>query len=79
MAQIKQQTAPRPRTHAAWAETITQLGGELQDVLLDRREGEDWWMAKLRIIKDGRLIRLDGACQRRIHPCGDTWSSDFRR
>jgi bifunctional DNase/RNase len=59
MAQIKQEPASRPRTHAAWAATITELGGELQDVFLDRCEGEDWWIAKLRIVKDARLVLLD--------------------
>jgi bifunctional DNase/RNase len=59
MAQIKEEAAPRPRTHAAWAATIADLGGQLQDVVLDRHEGEDWWTAKLRIVKDGRLVTLD--------------------
>jgi len=58
MAQIKQQPSLRRHTHAAWASTITELGGQLHDVLLDRREGEDWWSAELRIAKDGSDIRI---------------------
>jgi bifunctional DNase/RNase len=59
MAQIRQDPAPRPRTHVAWAATIAALGGELQDVLLDMREGENWWRANLRIVKEGRVTTLD--------------------
>jgi bifunctional DNase/RNase len=54
MAHIKQQHAPYPRTHAAWADTIRELGGELQDVFVDKPDGGDWWLGKLRIVKDGR-------------------------
>jgi uncharacterized protein len=59
MAQIKQQPAPRPRTHAAWAATITELGGVLQDVVLDCGEGEDWWSATAHIVKDDRVLSVD--------------------
>jgi bifunctional DNase/RNase/predicted RNase H-like HicB family nuclease len=59
MAQIKQQAAPYPLTHTAWAETITSLAGELQDVVVDRREGEDLCSAKVRLAREGRFISVD--------------------
>jgi bifunctional DNase/RNase len=31
----------------------------LQDAVLDRVEGDDWWAAKLHIVKDGHLVGLD--------------------
>ena len=57
--QLTQMPSPRPRTHAAWFATITELGGELQDAVLDRVEGDDWWAAKLHIAKDGHLVGLE--------------------
>ena len=59
MAQIKQQTMPYPLMHSAWAETIAKLGGELQDVVMDRRKGEDRWSAKIRLIREGRPVSVD--------------------
>lgn len=59
MAQIKQEPAPRPHTHAAWAKTVTELNGKLRHVVLDRREGEDWWSAKLRIASGGSFVNVD--------------------
>ncbi|NLZ01911.1 MAG: bifunctional nuclease family protein [Pirellulaceae bacterium] len=55
MAHIKQQAAPYPRTHAAWAATIEALGGEVKDVFVDRTGDQDWWLGRLRIVKDGHI------------------------
>ncbi|NLE39101.1 MAG: bifunctional nuclease family protein [Pirellulaceae bacterium] len=59
MAHIKQQAAPYARTHAAWADTVTQLGGELQRVFVERPRSGDWWLGKLHIMKDGRTISVN--------------------
>lgn len=59
MAHIKHEPAPYPRTHVAWIRTISELGGELQDVLVDRTSDADWWLGKLHIVKDGRAATVD--------------------
>jgi bifunctional DNase/RNase len=59
MAQIKHQMAPYPHTHAAWVTTIKELGGELQDVFIDKVSEKNWWLGKLHINKDGQLVSID--------------------
>ena len=60
MSQIKQQPSPRPHTHAAWAETIRQLGGTLRAVMLDGPvEVEGSWSAELRIVRETNPVNLN--------------------
>ena len=60
MAQIKQQAAPRPFTHAAWTETISKLGGNLESVVLDKlNEADPWFDAKVRIPKEDKVVTID--------------------
>ena len=55
--QFKRESAPSPRTHAAWAETIKALGGNLQAAVIDRTsEQEKWWSAIIRIDKRGGRV-----------------------
>lgn len=50
--------SPRPLTHDLLANTIDQLGGELQDIFISELR-EHTYFAKLRIRKDGELIDVD--------------------
>lgn len=56
IAALRHESAPRPRTHTAWASTISQLGGELLEVDLDMPVDSDgWFEAQLHIRKDGTV------------------------
>jgi len=60
MTEVRRDTAPRPFTHAGWAATITQLGGVVQDVVVDKAgDADQWFDAKVRIRKDDRLVSVD--------------------
>ncbi len=50
--------SPRPLTHDLLANTIDQLGGDLQDIFISELR-EHTYFAKLRIRKDGELIDVD--------------------
>ena len=49
---------PRPLTHDLLANTIEQLGGELQDIFISELRDHTYF-AKLRIRHDGEIIEVD--------------------
>jgi uncharacterized protein len=54
----KGEAAQRPLTHDLLRATIEQLGGELQDVVVNNLQ-EGTYFAVIRIKKDGELIEID--------------------
>lgn len=59
VAQTKQQKQRRPVTHEAWAATIKELGGDLQDVVVEKlNEADNWFDTQLRIVHNDRLISI---------------------
>src|SRR5215468_7674700 len=56
--QVKQFHPPRPSTHDLLVNTIEQLGGELQDVVISELK-EHTYYAVLRVRKEGELIEID--------------------
>lgn len=60
MAQLERCVTPRPPTHVGWTETIRALGGELQDVVVDKYdEVEGWYGAIVRVVKERRVTIVD--------------------
>jgi bifunctional DNase/RNase len=55
---VKGQPTPRPLTHDLLANTIEQLGGELQDIYISELRDHTYF-AKLRIKHDGEIIEVD--------------------
>jgi hypothetical protein len=55
---LKEYESPRPLTHDAFAASIRLLGGEVQDVVVDRLEDRIYF-ASARIRHQGRLLLLD--------------------
>jgi hypothetical protein len=55
---VKGITNPRPLTHDLVANTIDQLGGELQDVYINDLR-EHTYFAKLRVRQEGEMIEID--------------------
>lgn len=55
---VKGITNPRPLTHDLVANTIDQLGGELQDVYINDLR-EHTYFAKLRVRQEGELVEID--------------------
>lgn len=55
---VRGQSTPRPLTHDLLANTIENLGGELQDIYISELR-EHTYYAKLRIKHDGELIEVD--------------------
>jgi bifunctional DNase/RNase len=55
---VKGITNPRPLTHDLVANTVDQLGGELQDVYINDLR-EHTYFAKLRVRQEGELIEID--------------------
>jgi bifunctional DNase/RNase len=55
---VKQLQSARPLTHDLLVNIIEQLGGELQDVVINELK-EHTYFAHLRIRKDGELIEID--------------------
>jgi bifunctional DNase/RNase len=55
---VKGITNPRPLTHDLVANTIENLGGELQDVYINDLR-EHTYFAKLRVRHEGELIEID--------------------
>jgi len=55
---IKGEESQRPLTHDLLRNTIEQLGGELQDVVINNLQDHTYF-ALLRIRKDGELIDID--------------------
>jgi bifunctional DNase/RNase len=56
--QVMEQKSPRPSTHDLLVNTIDQLGGELQDVVITELK-EHTYYALLRVRKEGELIEID--------------------
>lgn len=55
---VKNIVPPRPLTHDMIVNVIEQLGGEIQDILINDLH-EHTYFAKLRIRKDGELVEID--------------------
>ncbi len=55
---VRGQSTPRPLTHDLLANTIDQLGGELQDIYISELRDHTYF-AKLRIKKEGEMIEVD--------------------
>jgi bifunctional DNase/RNase len=55
---VKGITNPRPLTHDLVANTIDQMGGELQDVYINDLR-EHTYFAKLRVRQEGELVEVD--------------------
>ena len=55
---VKHFSSPRPQTHDLLVNTVEQLGGQLQDVVINVRK-EHMYFALLRVRKDGELIEID--------------------
>jgi bifunctional DNase/RNase len=55
---VKGITNPRPLTHDLVANTIEQMGGELQDVYINDLR-EHTYFAKLRVRQEGELVEVD--------------------
>jgi uncharacterized protein len=55
---VKAMETPRPLTHDLLNTVIENLGGELQDILINELV-EHTYFARLRIRKDGELIEVD--------------------
>jgi uncharacterized protein len=55
---VKQFQSPRPLTHDLLVNTIEQLGGELQDVVISELK-EHTYFALIRVRKEGELIEID--------------------
>jgi bifunctional DNase/RNase len=55
---VKQYHSPRPLTHDLLVNTIEQLGGELQDVVISELR-EHTYFAKLRVRHEGELVEID--------------------
>jgi len=60
VAQINRHVTTRPVTHTAWAATIRELDGQLENVLLHGLNETDLWFdAILRIVRDGRPVSVE--------------------
>ncbi len=55
---VRGQTPPRPLTHDLILNTVDQLGGEVQDIVISDLQ-EHTYFAKLRVRKDGELVEID--------------------
>ena len=55
---VKALETPRPLTHDLLNSVIEQMGGELQDILINELV-EHTYFARLRVRKDGELIEVD--------------------
>jgi bifunctional DNase/RNase len=55
---VKGISSPRPLTHDLIASVITELGGELQDVIINDLQNHTYY-ARLRIRQDGELREVD--------------------
>jgi len=55
---VRQTPAPRPLTHDLLQSIITDMGGEVEDILITELR-EHTYYAKLRIRQDGELLEID--------------------
>jgi hypothetical protein len=55
---VRGEESPRPMTHELLRSTIEQLGGELQDVVVNSLQDHTYY-ALIRVKRDGELIEID--------------------
>ena len=55
---VKGYPSPRPLTHDLLVSIVEQLGGELQDVVINELK-EHTYFARLRVRQDGELVEID--------------------
>jgi uncharacterized protein len=55
---VKEPPTPRPLTHDLIVSSIENLGGELQDILINDLRDKTYF-AKLRVRQDGELVEID--------------------
>lgn len=55
---VKNIDAPRPLTHDLIVSTIEQLGGDIQDIMIDDLKKHTYF-AKIRVRKDGEITEID--------------------
>ena len=55
---VKGHPTPRPLTHDLLVNTVEQLGGELQDVVISELKDHTYY-ARLRVKHDGELVEVD--------------------
>jgi bifunctional DNase/RNase len=55
---VKGEDSPRPLTHDLLRKTIEELGGELQDIVINNLQDHTYF-AMLRVKRDGELIEID--------------------
>lgn len=55
---VKGEQPPRPLTHDLIISVVEQLGGEIQDIIINDLK-EHTYFAKLRVRKDGELTEVD--------------------
>jgi bifunctional DNase/RNase len=55
---VKGEQAPRPLTHDLIISVVEQMGGEIQDIVINDLK-EHTYFAKLRVRKDGELTEVD--------------------
>ena len=55
---VKDEAPPRPLTHALLKNTIEELGGELQDVVINNLLDHTYY-GLLRILQDGETVEVD--------------------
>ncbi|WP_029629999.1 bifunctional nuclease family protein [Zavarzinella formosa] len=55
---VKSIVPPRPLTHDMIVNVVEQLGGEIQDILINDLQDHTYF-ARLRIRKDGELVEID--------------------
>jgi bifunctional DNase/RNase len=55
---VKGETTERPLTHDLLRKTIEELGGEIQDIVINNLQ-EHTYFALIRIRRDGELIEID--------------------
>lgn len=60
LTQIEHYELPRPATHIGWTDSIRKLGGQFQDVVVDKYdEADGWFGAILRVANERRLMVVD--------------------
>src|SRR5829696_2994897 len=55
---VKNEPSPRPLTHDLILAVVEQMGGEVQDIVINDLQ-EHTYFAKLRVRKEGELIEVD--------------------
>jgi bifunctional DNase/RNase len=55
---VRGMTTPRPLTHDLIVSAVDQMGGEIQDIVINELQ-EHTYFAKLRIRQEGELVEVD--------------------